>query len=309
MPRRLAILIAVVVAVSGSILGAEELPTLEHPVAPTHANVKYGDHARQVMDVWLPASDAPTPVLVSIHGGGFRNGDRHVDEGVLRGCLEAKIAVVAITYRFTPEVIAPAQFDDAARAVQFVRHHAKEWNLDPQRMAATGSSAGAGLSLWLAFHDDMADPKSDDPISRQSTRLTCATVFNGQSSYDPRFIRDLLPGTNIYKHPAVAALYGIDPNKLDELPAEKYALFEQTSPIHHLTKDDVPVQLIYNIQRDAEVTNDSIGIHHPKFGEVLKERMDKLGIACDLHPGGHGGPRGRTKLVMEFLKQHLLDDY
>lgn len=307
MPRSPALLLMVVVGAVVSSASAQELPTLEYPVDPTHANVKYGDQRRQVMDVWLSESDTPTPVLVSIHGGGFRNGDRSVDEGVLRGCLQAKIAVVAITYRFTPEAIAPAQFEDAARAVQFVRHHAKEWNLDAKRMAATGSSAGAGLSLWLAFHDDMADPESDDPVARQSTRLTCATVFNGQSSYDPRFIRDLLPGTDIYKHPAVAALYDFDPEQLDSLPAEKYALFEKTSPIHHVTKDDVPVQLIYNIKRDAKVTSDSIGIHHPKFGQALKDRMEQLDIECDLRPGIRGGPRGRTKMVMEFLQRQLLE--
>jgi acetyl esterase/lipase len=57
---------------------------------------------------------------------------------------------------------------DGARAVQYLRSRAKEWNLDPARVAATGGSAGAGISLWLAFHADLADPKSKDPVARQS---------------------------------------------------------------------------------------------------------------------------------------------
>src|SRR5690606_38153434 len=104
---------------------------------------------------------------------------------------EAGISIAAITYRLSDDAIAPAQFEDAARAVQFIRSKAGEWTIDPERFAACGGSAGAGLSLWLAFHDDMAKPDSDDPVARQSTRLKCAVVFNGQSSYDPRFTRDL----------------------------------------------------------------------------------------------------------------------
>src|SRR5262245_53716998 len=179
---------------------------------PTHADVKYGPHERNVMDVWLAPSDKPTPVLVSIHGGGFRGGNKSVSPDLLRRCLESGISVAAITYRLSDQAIAPAQFLDSARAIQFLRYKAKEWNLDPKRVAATGSSAGAGLSLWLGFHDDLADPKSDDPVLRQSTRLTCMSVFNGQTSYDPRFIRDLFPGTDTYKVAALAQLYDVDPN-------------------------------------------------------------------------------------------------
>ncbi len=250
---------------------------------PTHENVKYGPHARNVMDVWLAKSDKPTPVLVSIHGGGFRSGNKSVSPDLLRKCLDSGISVVAITYRLTDVAIAPAQFLDSARAIQFVRHNAKEWNLDPKRIAATGSSAGAGLSLWLGFHDDRADPRSDDPVLRQSTRLTCMSVFNGQTSYDPRFIRDLFPGTDVYKESALAKLYDVDLNKLDALPKEKYKLFELVSPINHLTKDDAPAQLIYADKRVRPLKDRAI--HSPKFGQVLKERMDKLGIECQVHTG------------------------
>jgi len=69
------------------------------------------------------------------------------------------ISVVAITYRLSDTALAPAQFHDSARAVQFIRSRAKDWNLDPKPIAATGGSAGAGLSLWLGFHDDLADPQ------------------------------------------------------------------------------------------------------------------------------------------------------
>src|SRR5438874_2726365 len=89
---------------------------------PTHENVKYGLHDRNVMDVWLAKSDKPTPVLVSIHGGGFRSGNKSVSSDLLRKCLDSGISVVAITYRLSDQAIAPAQFLDSARAIQFTRH-------------------------------------------------------------------------------------------------------------------------------------------------------------------------------------------
>lgn len=274
-------------------------------IRPTHANVKYGDHERQVMDVWLAKYGKPTPVLVSIHGGGFRGGNKSVSPAILRQCLNEGISVAAITYRLSQHKIAPAQFHDCARAVQFIRSKAKEWNLDKERFAATGGSAGAGLSLWLGFRDDMKQPDAKDPIARESTRLKCMVVFNGQTSYDPRFIRKLFPGTDTYKHSALAQLYGVNLNKLDSLPQEKYKLFEYTSAIPHLTKDDAPAMLLYRSKLDTKITNQGIGIHHPRFGQALKERMDKLGIECVVKTGIGRGGENQTKLTMDFIKKHL----
>ncbi|QDU45651.1 Carboxylesterase NlhH [Symmachiella dynata] len=275
---------------------------------PTHTDVKYGPHDRHVMDVWLAESDKPTPVVVSIHGGAFRHGDKSVSRPVLRECLKSGISVVAITYRFTPDHIAPAQHRDAARAVQFVRHNADQWNLDPTKIAAVGGSAGAGMSLWLGFHDDMADPKNADPVLRQSTRLTCMAVNNGQTSYDPRFIRKLYPGTDTYSNSALAQLFDIDMKQLDNLPTEKYKLFEEVSALTHLTADDPPVLMTYDSDYDTPISSRSIGIHHPRFGKVLKERMDKLGIECVVHTDFKKTGNTRADQVVPFLNKHLLSD-
>ena len=177
---------------------------------PTYANVKYGshEHERNSMNVWLAESDEPTPVLFMFHPGGFRSRPiskiAPIGAQVHRSALAAGISVVAPTYRHT----APAPFHDAARALQFVRNKASEWNLDKQRIASTGSSSGGCLSLWLAFHDDMAKPRSKDPIARESTRLTCVAVTQAVTSVDPRFIRDLMPGSNTHRN--FDQLFGID---------------------------------------------------------------------------------------------------
>ncbi|NDH00710.1 MAG: alpha/beta hydrolase, partial [Opitutae bacterium] len=151
---------------------ADSIPT------PTLSEVAYGSHERHVLDFWKAKSDKPTPLVFVIHGGGWSGGSkerlsRFVDAPAL---LKAGISVVAINYRYIhnaqglkPPVKAP--LFDAARALQFVRSKAAEWNIDKTHIAAAGSSAGACTSLWLLYHDDLADPESDDPIARESTRL------------------------------------------------------------------------------------------------------------------------------------------
>jgi acetyl esterase len=283
----------------------KQKPTHNAAVVPTHVDVKYGLHERNLMDVWLANADQPTPVLVSIHGGAFRHGDKSVSKRVLRECLAAGISVAAITYRFSDQSIAPAQHIDAARAIQFIRHNAQEWNIDPGRIASSGGSAGAGMSLWLGFHDDLADPQNDDPVLRQSTRLTCMAVNNGQSSYDPRYIRDLFPGTDTYTNSALAQLFDVDLKKLDDLPAEKYRLFEEVSALNHVTADDVPVLMTYDSNMDTPISSRSIGIHHPRFGKALKEKMDAVGIECHVEPGVQRDGQKRTNVMMAFIKRQL----
>ena len=147
---------------------------------PTLSEVAYGTHERHVLDFWQAESNKPTALVFVIHGGGWKNGskerlDRFVDCSAL---LKAGISVVAINYRLMkhaeglkPPVKAPLY--DAARALQFVRSKAQEWNIDKTRIAAAGASAGACSSLWLAFHDDLADPESRPHGSRIHPPLLC----------------------------------------------------------------------------------------------------------------------------------------
>ena len=275
---------------------------------PNIADAKYGPHERNVLDLWQAKGDGPRPLVVFIHGGGFSAGSKEKLNAVqLKSCLDAGISVAAINYRLTDTAPFPAAFMDSARAIQFLRFKAKDWNLDPQRVAATGSSAGAGTSLWIGFHDDMAEPKSADPIARQSTRLTCMAVIGAQTTYDPRVIKELIGG-RAHEHPALLPFYGI---KADELDSPKaYELYEKASPINHLTRDDPPVFLVYAeakgpLPADAKPGQ---GIHHPNFGTYLKEKMDPLGIECVLRHRGEfdsKDPQGAMyrEMVEFFVKQ------
>ena len=172
---------------------------------PTHSEVRYGKHERNVLDFWKAESKSPAPVAFVIHGGGWKGGskerlDRFADPDAL---LQKGISIVAINYRYvtsdeSPPVKAPLH--DAARALQFVRSQAKKWNIDKKRIGAAGGSAGACSSLWLAFHDDLADPKNKDPILRESSRLQCAAVMGAQTTLDPKQMKEWTPNSKYGGH-------------------------------------------------------------------------------------------------------------
>jgi acetyl esterase len=286
--------------------GQEKDRRAERP-EPDVANHPYGPHARNVFDLWLAKSDQPTPLVVYIHGGGFRGGDkRSLNAQMLKLCLDAGISVAAVNYRLSPEVHFPAHYLDCARAIQTLRAKAKDWNLDPKRVAATGGSAGAGTSLWIGFHDDLADKKSDDPIARQTTRLTCMAVTGAQSSYDPRVIKEWVGG-RAHEHPALVGFFGIkDGNDNSPVILKR---FEDASAINHLTRDDPPVWMFYTEGPEPMKTTDppGAGIHHINFGFRLKERMDKLGLECTVRHRNdfRGRDANQTVEMVEFFKKHL----
>jgi acetyl esterase len=273
--------------------------------APDHSDIKYGPHERNVLDVWLAKSATPTPLAIYYHGGGFRAGDkRTLNPELLMKLRATGISVAAANYRLSDAAPYPAQMLDSARALQFLRLNAKNYNIDPTRIGAFGGSAGAGISQWLAYHKDLADPRNSDPVLRQSTRLSAIAPFAAQSSYDPRFIKKLMNTNQV--HPALVALFGMS-SPADADNPRFFPLFEDSSPINHLTADDPPILVFYS-QRNDPLPPNSSGeqhIHHPKFGFLLKEKADKLGVSCELilredHPTGFPVDK-----VVEFFRTKL----
>ena len=264
---------------------------------PTFTEIEYGPEDRHRMCVWLAQSEEPSPVLISYHPGGFQARpvpDLTAPNPEVLKVLKYGISVVVPTYRHT----APQAFLDAARALQFVRLKAPDWNLDEDRMAATGNSSGGCLSLWLAYHDDLAKPRAKDPVLRQSTRLACAAVTQAVTSIDLRFIRELMPGSSAYKN--FEETFEISADDIDDLPAEKYQLMEECSPINHVSKGSPPTLLTYNRDHDAP-----FGVHHAIFGKVLKERADAVGAPCDLVAGGRPVGESQKKSIPSFVRDIL----
>lgn len=260
--------------------GRREAP---RPPRPAFADVKYGAHERHVLDFWKAESSKPAPLVVYIHGGGFVAGDKNtISAALLHRALAEGISVAAIHYRFVDgrDVIFPAPQHDGARAIQFLRAKAAEWNIDPRKIAAYGGSAGAGISMWLGYHDDLADRGSADPVARQSTRLCAIGSMGGQITYDPIWIKEHIGG-RAWEHPSLLKVYGLSTTEeaLHPTPATR-KLYDEASAVTHLTRDDPPIFMIFN-EPDIEPPADAKPgqfIHHPRFAKALIPKLDALGI-------------------------------
>ncbi len=281
--------------------------------APTFANVAYGSDPRQVLDFWKAETKDPAPVLFYIHGGGWNNGDKNLVFN--NGCttyLNAGISVIAINYRLVPAAKAagikpPVKWplEDAARALQFVRSKAGEWHLDKTRIAASGGSAGACSSLWLAFHPDMADSASPDPIARESTRLTCAAVAGAQTSLDPQQMKQWMPNSTYGGHAfGFAATPDGTPQFQHFLRGRETILpwIRQYSPYELVSSDDPPIYLYYaaapamgQAQKDPT--------HSANFGVGLAEKLKATGLSWQLqYPGA---PNVRHQTIPDFVIHQL----
>ncbi|MFT4176986.1 MAG: alpha/beta hydrolase [Luteolibacter sp.] len=261
---------------------------------PTFADVPYGSHERQILDFWqAPSTDKPAPVVFYMHGGAWSNGDKRGAPGV-ETYLKAGISVVSINYRFVRQaraakVMPPVEWPmhDAKRALQFVKSKSEEWNIDKQRIAVAGNSAGACTMLWLTLHDDMADPSSNDPVARESTIPFCAAVDAAQTTLDPQQMVEWTPNS-IYGYHA----FGFHSGSGYELRKATFAKFveqrdtvlqwiKEYSPYEHASKGDPSVYLYYsNRPNVGQPQKDPT--HTANFGVKLKERLDELGVPCEL---------------------------
>ncbi len=282
-------------------------PTAKAVVKPTPdaANVKYGPYERNVLDLWLAEGEGPRPLVMYIHGGGFIAGDKSgLDAEELTDFLQAGLSVAAINYRYSTIAPFPAPMHDAARAVQFLRYHAADWRLDPERFAATGGSAGGMIALWLAFHDDLADPSNEDPVLRQSTRLTCAAPVSAPTTV---IMSDYLEwvGEHAKVHPATFPLFGITTVEECSSP-EIQRLMAEASPIELLTPDDPPVFMNYGLPNTplGPESTPKEQVHHPLFGIRLKVAMDALGVEAVLRYPDHCEDSYEDKT--DFLSKKLV---
>ena len=281
---------------------------------PTLSNISYGPHPKQVMDFWKAESDKPTPLLFFIHGGGWTGGNRTSGLApLLSEMLKNHISVVSIEYRFIPEATADKEvppvrgpMHDAARALQFVRTKAAEWNIDKQRIGASGGSAGACTSLWLAFHADLADPNSSDPIARESTRLWCAAVSAPQTSLDPQQMKEWTPNSKYGGH---AFGFKGDPQKhisqFEEFLENRDKILpwiEEYSPYALAKADAPPIYMAFGAP-PALGKDQKDPTHTANFGVKLQEKLKGLGVECELvYPGA---PDVKHPTVSSYLLDKL----
>ena len=162
--------------------------------------------------------------------------------------------------------------------------------------------------MWLAFHDDLADPKSNDPVARESTRLFCAAVTGAQTTLDPKVLREWMPNYRYGGH-----AFGITGKTNRDGAFQEF--FEQRekllpwiteySPMTHVTKDDPPVFLEYGGKEKGPAKGDRPAdpTHSALLGMILMEKLKAAGVECVV--AWPGQPSERYKTARDFLLAKL----
>ncbi len=264
-------------------------------IKPLFADVHYGPDSHQVLDFYKAESKTPTPLMFFIHGGGWVAGHKTEVIGIKDVYLEG-ISIVSIDLRPIQDALAakvnpPIEWPmhDAARALQFVRSKAAEWNIDKDHICACGSSSGACTSLWLALHKDMAKPHSTDPVARESTRVWCASVRMAQSSLDPAELVSWAPNSTYSGH-----AFGFFPNPQDlKTRDDDFAGFlahredllpwiKEYSPIAHVTSDDPPIYIWFRDVPQPAGKRQHDPTHTAVNGLKLQEKCKEVGVPCEI---------------------------
>ncbi|MBC2606117.1 alpha/beta hydrolase [Pelagicoccus albus] len=248
------------------------------------------------MDFYQAESEGAAPVVFYLHGGGWMDGDKSkVNKWDTNRILEAGISIVSINYRYVSHakeasVFPPVKWpmDDTVRALQFLRSKADEWNINPDRIAGMGGSAGACSLLWVGLQDDLADHDAEDRIEHYSTNLYCLALDGVQTTLDPVVTREMSPNAWYGGH-AFGFDYSLEKGERDELFAVFYERRDEVdewiqkySPIEYASAGDPPIYLYYKYEpgfgaRQKDPT------HSANFGVLLYEKLRVVGVECDFY--------------------------
>jgi acetyl esterase/lipase len=239
------------------------------------------------LDVFKPKTGANGAAILYMVSGGWVSRWSEPKESLERYqyLLDKGYTVVAIRHGSSPKYFVPEAVVDVRRAVRFVRYHAKEWGVDPDRLGVHGGSAGGHLSLMIGLGSDAADPDAEEPFMRESNRVASVVAY-----YPPVDLRTWARGP-------------IPVEEGQRFPALNFARDKapDISPILFVTADDPPTLLIHG-DKDTTVPIN----HSERLIQVLKD----TGITSDFItiPGaGHGFrdadlDRARTALLAWFDK-------
>jgi acetyl esterase/lipase len=245
---------------------------LDQPFAGT-------DNSKQKVDLYLPKkrnSDKPLPVVALIHGGGWVNGDRlGYAAAAIQFARTGDYASVAVGYRLTKEARWPAQIYDCKAAIRWIRAHAKEFNLDPDKIAVMGSSAGGHLSSLIGTSGDVKELEGDlGPNTTFSSRVQCVVNLCGPQDFTQALMFDK-EKKPILKDDAVIGLLG---GNYEEKHTEAVA----ASPVTYVTKDAPPF-ITFHGSADQRVA-----FLHAEAIHAALQKADVPSLLIPITNGGHG---------------------
>ena len=283
------------------------------------ADVTYDRHEQTAFDILLPDEAEPTPLLIFIHGGGFRGGDKSsiYSSSDIAVVLGAGVGFATVNYRLLEEVDTDGvlkPLENSRRALQFIRYHHETLNIDTEQVFLCGGSAGAGTALWLGSHDDMADPDADDWTARESTRVKASGILETQATYDI-FDWEIIFGSygltiddmdDFVGEESLLSFYGV--SSWSELESDAVSDYRaRVDMLEMLDSSDASVWIASVNQLETEPTDAGVLYHHPYHARAVMERAQAVGLeeVSDIPQLGIGDEGGED--MLQFFRRHLDD--
>ena len=304
----LAMLALVVVLVATGCSGLSVMPGGSASFAsvdPTYADLAYATQSdAQKLDLYIPEGSGPFPVVIMVHGGGFMFGDK-ADGAGLTGVdqlLAAGYAVASINYRLSAEAQYPSQIHDAKASVRFLRANAEKYNLNPDKFAAWGASAGGNLVSLLGTTCGVEELEGADlGNAEQSSCVQAVVDWFGPIDFlkmDEQFAGTSCEQSHNAANSPESKLVGAEIQTVPDLVAT-------TNPMNYITADDAPF-FIENGTADCNIPP----IQNKNLADALSAVIGADNVTyVSLEGAGHGGSQFETaenlKLVIDFLDKNL----
>jgi acetyl esterase/lipase len=252
------------------------------------------DGLDQKLDVYYPKAGGPWPVFLYVHGGSWRELDKAEGEG-WRYLNDSGFLVASLNYRLaTSDIKFPAMIEDIKCAVRYLRAHAGEYHLNPEKFGVLGASAGGHLAALLGTTDIKAGFETGQYLE-QSSRVQAVVTMSGLSD----FTVPVEGGVSMAIYYAFGALAGTNPS-----------LLAPASPVTYITPDDPPFLILHG---------DEDGVVPIEQATILDDKLKTAGVPSTLvivKGGDHGlNPLpGKTaepswdeisRMILEFLEKNL----
>lgn len=308
-----------IIALLNFSIGYAQPPTVDDLA---YATVTNDDGSQTILrlNLWQNSTgNEPAPLVIWIHGGAWLGGSYNSPPPPLESLLESGFAVASVQYRFSGAAIFPAQIHDVKGAVRFLRTNADEYNLDPKRFAAWGSSSGGHLTALLATSGDVTEAEGTTGGNLAfSSRIQAAVDYFGPTDLLQMDSDVTTPPGSIINHDAPnspeSQLIGFDgpgegigilrenlTNPDSPFP-EKAALVRLANPIEHVTPEDPPIFIAHGDQDPLVPTNQSVRLATALEANHIEHVMRVVTGAG--HGFGQQGSRVDAQAI-EFLSAHL----
>ena len=273
-------------------------------------NISYGTDKKNKLDLWIANTKLKTPFVIYIHGGGFGSGSRNAAYSKdnfkrIKRLLENNISFATIDYRFkNNDDFLLTSFNDAKRALQYLKFHSDKYNLMKSKVALMGVSAGATSSLWIGLQDDLSDKKSKDPILHESTKVSCIIGIAAAHSLNLKRWKDMANVDEAYLKTIFEKYLGkMDTKKWMERSFNKNYISE-VDFFEKMDSNDPPIFII-NYGRNTKPKNIADFHHNPLHAKLLKNRADSLKIKNVIYARGIGIVDKSNKGIVDFIIDNL----